>query len=279
MIGTQYASASTGTRRAEIHQLRLRRAGIPISSSTLHENDIDQKPTVPHNPESQSRPDEASQLIELGHPTQDSPIAAAQSDNTTKSEQETQSQSSKDSKNGVHLLDLPIPSITQPSPDEVHEITPQPDRNHTTDIIGVSILGAAVLFHYASDLFQHASDLLHLVVVLPVSWTYSLLPDIPPPQQQTYQLRFTLFFLSTPILAALTRIVIGVLRFIFLLIEDNALKRGLQTCEEIMAYLEMVNRMEREKLRLMKRKVEQDRKLRVLEEENTRLKKIHDERG
>ncbi|KAL8684524.1 MAG: hypothetical protein Q9224_006295, partial [Gallowayella concinna] len=154
MISTQHASASL-SREKEIRQLRQRFAGLPIGPPPPCERDSEVKSLLDQNPELEAQITEVKQLIAEAWKIQDLQIASAtagQIDKTEAGEAEPEGAQGKG-----EAPDLQETSEQAVARGEVTIPTTRPGHGSTSDIIGVSILGAAILYHYSSDLIHLAS--------------------------------------------------------------------------------------------------------------------------
>ncbi|KAL8684127.1 MAG: hypothetical protein Q9224_006590 [Gallowayella concinna] len=270
MISTQHASASL-SREKEIRQLRQRFAGHPIGPPPPRKRDSEIKSLLDQNPELKAQITEFKQLIASACISQDLQIASATTGQIDKNEAgEAEPEDARGNGEAPNPQETPEQAVAQ------GKVTiPTTRHGSTSDIIGVSILGAAIFYHYSSELLHLAS--------LPFIWAYSLLPNMPDHStpELTIQHRVTLIFLLLPIWAALARATIIVSHWIFLLIENNRLKSALRKHGEINEWLEKAIALNKKCLEIQKQIVETKERVKSLyEKENVLLvNRIERERG
>ncbi|KAL8671466.1 MAG: hypothetical protein Q9168_004035 [Polycauliona sp. 1 TL-2023] len=89
----------------------------------------------------------------------------------------------------------------------------------SADIVGISILSTALLYHYYPDV----EDLIEIST----TWFQTILPE----SKNGPQFRATVFFFLMPIWIGIIRAIIGILYWVYIAIEKNRLDRAIKACK------------------------------------------------
>lgn len=247
MMSTESASANLSSRERDIRHLECRRKGIPIDEPLFPKND-DNDPQLSDDLEADLGL--AWQLIEDANASQQpNPDNSAQAETAeTRDEQAPQAPPPAS----------PAPTKPQPETTEVSVL----QTTSPSDVIGVSILGAAILYHLSPEL----ANLLEILT----SWGASILPRPEP----TRQFLFTSFFMLLPLWISIFKVIKGILHLIFLLVENNRLDKAMKVCKEKLRLLEVGIAQSKELIGLQNELMELKKRQReLLEQESAKKKK------
>ncbi|KAI4259496.1 MAG: hypothetical protein L6R42_004541 [Xanthoria sp. 1 TBL-2021] len=246
-MSTESASANLSSRERDIRHLECRRQGIPIDEPIFPKND-DHDPQLSDDFEADLGL--AWQLIEDVNATQQpNPDNSAQAETAeTRNEQTPQA-----------------PPPASPAPTDPYPGTtkiPVQQTTRTPDLVGVSILGAAVLYQFSPEL----ANLLKILT----SWGASILPR----PELTRQFVFTVLFMFMPLWIGIFKVIKGILHWNFLLVENNRLDKAMKICKEKLRLLDVGIAQSKEIIVLQNELIELKKRQReLLEQESAKKKK------
>lgn len=246
-MSTESASANESSRERDIRHLECRRKGIPIDEPIFPKND-DNDPQLSDDLEADLGL--AWQLIEDENATQQpNPDNSAQAETTERRDEQAPQAPPAAS---------PAPKKPQP---ETTEVSAQ-QITSSSDVIGVSILGAAILYHFSPEL----ANLLKILT----SWGASILPR----PELTRQFLFTVLFMLMPLWIGIFKVIKGILHWIFLLVENNRLDKAIKICKERLRLLDVGIAKSKEIIGLQNELMELKKRQReLLEQESAKKKK------
>ncbi|KAL8754175.1 MAG: hypothetical protein Q9199_004534 [Rusavskia elegans] len=246
-MSTESASANLSSRERDIRHLECRRKGIPIEEPIFPTND-DDDPQLSDDLEADLGL--AWQLIEDENATQQpNPDNSAQAETAeTRDEQAPQA-----------------PPPASPAPTKPYPGTtkiPVQQTTRTSDLVGVSILGAAILYQFSPEL----ANLLKILT----SWGATILPR----PELTRQFVFTVLFMFMPLWIGIFKAIKGILHCIFLLVENNRLDKAMKVCKEKVRLLDIGIAQSKEIIVLQNELMELKKRQReLLEQESAKKKK------
>ncbi|KAL8853034.1 MAG: hypothetical protein Q9221_002064 [Calogaya cf. arnoldii] len=250
MMSTDSALAiDPATREREIRHLELQSKGVPIPPHELPDNE-DKDPSSPLMDDLEGDLGLAWELIKDVHVAEQRNRDASGQAETTEAINEHHDQDHHDDEAGQAS---PPASAAPKKADPETAKTPVLDITRTPDVVGISFLGTAIIYHYSPQL-AHATETLLL-------WVSTSLP-----QPVTHQFRATIFFLLVPIWVNIYKAIKAILYWIFLAVENKRLDRKIKKCSEKILLLDASLAQSKEMLALQN-------KIIVLKEQQVELLK------
>ncbi|KAI4097693.1 MAG: hypothetical protein LQ339_006672 [Xanthoria mediterranea] len=211
-MSTERASTSPSSRERDIHHLECRRKGIRIHEAMFPTNRDNNDPL---SDDLESDLGLAWQIIEDENATQQpAPDHSAQAE-TIKTRYELATQAKPSA----------LPASTRLQPETAKALIQH--INRPTDVAGVSIFGAAILYLLFPETAKSVKNL--------TSWIASILTR----PKLTRQFFFTAFFMLVPLWIGVFKAINGILHWIFLLVENNRLNKAIQICTESIRQLDV----------------------------------------
>ncbi|KAI4272400.1 MAG: hypothetical protein LQ337_005311, partial [Flavoplaca oasis] len=212
MISTESASTNLSSRERDIHHLECRRKGIPITELAL--------PNVENNDsdDSQLTDDLARDLVKAWELLEGQETKHEPSHDTSERAETTDVPDGKSDQH--HPVDEEAPQASPPTLSVPTKSDPETTKSFIhkftrPDLIGFSFLGAAVISYY-TPIPTH-------ILNLSISRLRSILP-----RPITNQFLATTFFLFVPLYIGIFRTLVGILYWIFLLVENNKLEKAIK---------------------------------------------------